>query len=168
MLYVARYLWYLSFAAFLAASLYSYIYFPDYIQLQFAEAGKSGVKLGKETFFYSSILLMIVINLLLSFLGNLTGYLPKPLVLVPKKKAWLTSLITRKILVKKMRGWFQGIGAIVNFLLLTTVWLLYSSNDTQPFFNAMPYLYLLFFMFVGWLVYFFIMFNKTKELEEVV
>ncbi|NME68189.1 hypothetical protein [Flammeovirga aprica] len=155
-----KFIWALSLFIFLGYSLLAYIYFPDSgVMVMGATENESAMVMSKSDFFYSSMGILLFINVALAGLGASVLHLPQQLILVPNKAKWLQSKETQQQLLESIKGWTKGLATLINGLLLTTLGVIYRTQGHDIEAPKVEYSPMVFSILIGvwFLAYFFIM-----------
>ncbi|TAE02718.1 MAG: hypothetical protein EAZ97_02330 [Bacteroidetes bacterium] len=159
MLPLIKFLWLASMLIFLVILLVTYMYLPEQVNLFVAELGK----IDKQIYFYSYLLILLVSNVSIIFLGKMLPFLPKNLILVPQKNEWLAEKNNEILLFKNLNYWVKGLGFIINIFLIISLLSIYTLNDSFVKYPT-TWLYLLIpILFVGWFVVYFNNFSSPPK-----
>lgn len=122
--------------------------------------------MSKSSFFYSSMSILLFLNIGLSALGAGVLHLPKQLILVPNRNLWLKDKEAQQQLLEKAKGWTKGLATFINGLLLSTLGLIYRTqgHDIQaPKIEYSPMIFSI--LIIVWILAFVFIFRKPKESE---
>jgi hypothetical protein len=159
-------MWLLSMLGFLVTLVVVQIYLPTHVVFEMKDVLEFGYAFTKDTFFYVSLAIAIVVNSCLLAFGNLFAYLPKTYILVPKKQFWLQDREHHVLLAKKFKDWTKGVLFFCNLILiyfLVSVWAL---HDQFLKYNT-SWVFILFLIGLGlWFLYYFILFYTDAKDEE--
>ena len=153
-----RFMWLLSMLGFLIVLCILQIYLPSHVIFQMENVLDFGYAFTKDTFFYISLAIAIVINSALLAFGNLYAYLPKPYIFVPKKAFWLQDKEHHIRLAKKFKGWTKGIMFFCNMILIYFLISVWALHDQFMRYNTAWVFVLLVFGLIAWFFYYFILF----------
>ncbi|MBD0401807.1 hypothetical protein [Flammeovirga sp. EKP202] len=163
-----KFIWALSLFIFLGYSLLAYIYFPDSgVMVIGATKDASAMVMSKSDFFYTSMGILLFINIALAGLGASVLHLPQQLIVVPNKSKWLETKETQQQLLEGVKGWTKGLATLINGLLLATLGMIYRAQGHDIEAPKVEYSPMVFsILIVGWfLAYFFIM-KAPKATED--
>ena len=153
-----RFMWLLSMLGFLIMLSVLLVYLPSHVVFQMENVLEFGYAFTKDSFFYSSLAIALIVNASLLAFGNLYSYLPKPYIWVPKKDFWLQDREHHIRLAKNFKGWTKGVLLFCNLILiyfLVSVWAL---HDQFMRYNT-AWVFVLFLIgLVAWFFYYFILF----------
>jgi hypothetical protein len=109
-----------------ATLLISYFNLPDQVALSFKDNGKAEQFIGKQSFFYWSVAIIMFVNLLLGAFGR---SLKKALIkILPKNLKWSETPIQTE---KMAEGWVNGLTAILNTFMILSLVALNKANATD-------------------------------------
>ncbi len=153
-----KYIWFLSLVTLLFSLIWLYIYFEKPLLVSSMWVYES---LDRESFFYYSIFVFSLTNLLLYTIGVLFPASVKTFGLVPSKNFWLSSKENYQLLTKRSNAYFQVLSSIINLFFTFSVLSLIGdfTNFKFNFFNNNT---LTFFciLVVGWIIIFISFFKK--------
>jgi len=109
MLKFFRLLWVLSAIVFFGALVLSYAYLPERVGIQADAAGTASEFISRETFFYSALIIFVVVNLLGSVLLSVLTAVPATAGLYFQSEEFKENLTS----------WFSTFIAIINVFLTT-------------------------------------------------
>ena len=107
-------LWLLSILMFLGGLLYVYANLPQEVALAVKTVESGGWIISRNIFFYGSLSIFIVVNVVLYVFGLILKRLPFP---EPKSSYWLSNPELRT----NVRIWITSFSFVVNLLLLSTI-----------------------------------------------
>lgn len=147
-----------------ATLLLSYFNLPDQIAMSFKADGKVDQLINKQVFFYWSVAIIMLVNVLMGAFGR---SLKKVLIKVlPKNLNWSQTPIQTK---KLAEGWVNGLTAILNTFMILTLIALNKANATDDQYLSFNFNWLLIVTFVIFMLivlYFPIKLLYTKPSEE--
>ena len=109
-----RTFWLLSILIFLGILLYVYANLPGEVALSFNAGEESGWTIPKSTFFYGSLLVFVIVNVILYVFGLILRRLPFP---EPKNSYWLANPELRT----NISIWITSFNFVVNLLLVSII-----------------------------------------------
>jgi hypothetical protein len=160
-----RFLWLGSMLAFLITLVVLQVYLPSHVVFTMENVLEFGYAFTKDTFFYSSLALALLVNSALLAFGNLFSYLPKKYIFVPKKSFWLQDIAHHRRLAKLFKGWTKGIMLFCNFILIYFLISVWALHDQFIRYDTGWVFVLLMVLLLGWLVYYPILFATATEEE---
>lgn len=118
---VIRFFWLLSLVGFLAALLLTYANLEAFVTLKFQSDGEE-LTIGRDLFFYVSIAIFILVNILLYVFARILRKLPEP---QPEQSFWLADLKLRQRLI----NWLLSFVLIFNILFIIAVFIIGNMSD---------------------------------------
>ncbi len=158
---IIRRLWLLSFAVVFAITLLVYANLPATFAINISRKF-SAFYVSKEVFFYGVFILLITYNVVLVSFSSLLKIAPFSLIIAPRRKDWLGNQVLEKKIFIYYDGWLKGFGLLCNVLLAYAVVVAYEPyvESTLPIHWV---LYLILAAFLGWLIYYFILFYRIPK-----
>ncbi|KXX71208.1 hypothetical protein [Flammeovirga sp. SJP92] len=163
-----KFIWALSLFIFLGYSLLAYIYFPDSgVMVMGATETESAMVMSKSNFFYSSMGILLFINIVLAGLGASVLHLPQQLIMVPNKAKWLQTKEAQQQLLESVKGWTKGLATLINGLLLSTLGVIYRTQGHDIEAPKVEYSPMVFSVLIfAWLIAYFFIMKSPKETED--
>ena len=158
---LVKFFWILSLLGFLGADLFVYGDGPAILNLHFDESGAADYALKKIHFFYYSLVLFLIPNVILMLLGYALPFLPKGIFLVAKKDVWLAP-DNRKVFFRIAKEWIRGFAFILNMFLMFALMGIYYINTSHQFPINWGF-YFVAICGIGWLFYGIPLFKKHPD-----
>ena len=112
---VTRFLWFVSCLGFLAILFGTYGEMNEEIFLLDRTGSE---RLSRHTYFYLSVGILFVVNLLFVILFRLLSAMPAAFFLVPQRAFWFSSSQHRRELLDILRSWLLALAAVLNYFMM--------------------------------------------------
>lgn len=144
----------LSIVAFLGLILFVYAYMPQEVKIWTDESNNVTHFVTKEMFFYSAIIIFIVVNLIFVAVGNLVDMLPVS----------SSSFLSTETFKMYMIGWLRGLGVMINLFFMAAISFLGFLNNADYYdvSNFSLFAYIGQFLIFIWIFLFFFLLTKRK------
>ncbi len=161
---IVKALWIFSFFGCFGVIALTYAHLP--LTVNIGEIENDGLVISKDAYFYLSIGILLLFNVLLNIIGKGIQFVPTQGIIIPNRKEWLTDINTTKELYFLVKSWVRGFAFITNLFLAVVIGIVYDMNSRGHFVLGWI-LYIILGLAIFWIVYFFVLFlSKPSHLKK--
>ncbi|MEM1137715.1 MAG: hypothetical protein AAGI07_17890, partial [Bacteroidota bacterium] len=128
---IVKPLWIISFLGCFAVIVLTYANLDVFVNI--GDITTEGFRLSRDNYFYLSVALLLLLNVILNIAGKAIQFAPKEGIISPNKKQWLTDINTAKELFFLVKSWTRGLALILNLFLSVLFGIIYNQNSQGNF-----------------------------------